>query len=187
MIDSETGSLWSHILGEARQGELEGEQLEVIPSLLTDWKTWRAAHPDTTVMNLSRTSWDYDRQFYSDPERFVIGMVRFEQSRAWSFAGLREEVVVNDTFQDNPIVVVFDVESSGAMIFDRRPNGRTLSFAWREDQLIDIETGTVWHPQTGRALEGELVEERLTPEVGIISFRETWEVFHPKSSYWGEE
>ena len=36
ILDAETKSLWSHILGRAMQGPLEGETLEALPGLMTD-------------------------------------------------------------------------------------------------------------------------------------------------------
>ena len=36
MLDQETKSLWSHILGQAMRGPLKGTRLEVIPSTMTD-------------------------------------------------------------------------------------------------------------------------------------------------------
>ena len=69
MYDRETDSLWSHLLGEAMKGPLKGSELKQIPSVMTDWKTWRTQHPESTVLWLSRTSHEYRREFYQQPER----------------------------------------------------------------------------------------------------------------------
>ena len=53
MIDEETGSLWSHLLGEAMQGPLQGTQLEAVPSEMVTWESWRREHPQTTVREVS--------------------------------------------------------------------------------------------------------------------------------------
>ena len=47
MIDQETGSHWSHLMGTAMKGPLKGEKLEVFPSTMTDWATWRAKYVNT--------------------------------------------------------------------------------------------------------------------------------------------
>lgn len=54
MYDRETFNLWSNITGEAVVGELAAAnaRLEVLPMTLTTWEEWRAAHPDTTVLDL---------------------------------------------------------------------------------------------------------------------------------------
>ena len=82
MMDLQTGSLWSHLLGRAMRGPLGGQELDMLPSAMTDWKTWRSEHPDTTVLALSRTSREYQRDFYRDPSQFVFGMAEGDLSRA---------------------------------------------------------------------------------------------------------
>ncbi len=51
MQDVETGTLWSHITGEAMEGALAGAHLAMIPSVQTSWSEWVAAHPDTRVLH----------------------------------------------------------------------------------------------------------------------------------------
>jgi len=45
-------SLWSQLHGEAVSGPSSGEVLKLLPVELTSWGSWRAAHPETTVMTL---------------------------------------------------------------------------------------------------------------------------------------
>jgi hypothetical protein len=40
MQDAETGSLWSHIRGEAMQGELKGTKLVPLSTELVTWEAW---------------------------------------------------------------------------------------------------------------------------------------------------
>ena len=72
--DLETGTLWSHILGEAMRGELKGERLEVLPAVITPWSDWRKEHPKTTVLSLRRTSREFITEFQKHPGRFVLGV-----------------------------------------------------------------------------------------------------------------
>jgi hypothetical protein len=39
MYDDVTGSLWSHVAGEAVVGELVGTKLELVSAIHTDWAT----------------------------------------------------------------------------------------------------------------------------------------------------
>ena len=74
MQDLETKSLWSHILGECMEGELKGQRLEIVPSSMTDWKSWKEQAPETTAVLMSRTSKNYNRDFYKQkPSAFAIG------------------------------------------------------------------------------------------------------------------
>lgn len=53
LVDRETDSVWSQMDGRAVSGPLEGEPLEVVPSIQTTWGHWRSLHPDTRVMVLA--------------------------------------------------------------------------------------------------------------------------------------
>ncbi len=49
MRDSETGSLWSVLTGEALSGELAGSRLAVLPGFAVFWFAWSDYFPDTAV------------------------------------------------------------------------------------------------------------------------------------------
>lgn len=183
MYDRETGSLWSHILGEAMRGKLKGTTLEIIPSAITDWKSWKAKHPKTTVVMLSRTSRQFKTDFYRNPGRFVIGFVVGGDARAWGFDVLQKSPVINDRFGKQSLLVTFDAKSSAPYLFGREVDGKTLEFAFRERKLVDGGTGSEWDLTTGRAVSGAMKGKQLKPLPGVISFRKAWEKFHPSSSY----
>ena len=44
-------SLWSQLHGEAVSGPSSGEELKLLPVELTSWRSWRMAHPETSVMS----------------------------------------------------------------------------------------------------------------------------------------
>src|SRR5439155_1161397 len=50
MYDRKTESLWVHVTGRAVWGPLKGKQLEFVPSTVTTWSQWKAAHPRTLVL-----------------------------------------------------------------------------------------------------------------------------------------
>ncbi|ELZ74483.1 hypothetical protein C456_08948 [Haloferax volcanii DSM 14919] len=50
MYDDRTNSLWSQVLATAIRGELTGETLSLLPSTISTWGEWRAAHPETEVL-----------------------------------------------------------------------------------------------------------------------------------------
>ncbi|WP_435318047.1 DUF3179 domain-containing (seleno)protein [Haloarchaeobius sp. TZWSO28] len=50
MADDATGSYWSQLLGQAICGPLEGRRLDIVPSTITDWGTWRREQPKTDVL-----------------------------------------------------------------------------------------------------------------------------------------
>lgn len=184
MRDRETKTLWSHLLGRGMRGPLEGEELEIIPAIMTDWKTWRTRHPRTTVAMLSRTANSYRREFYQDPSRFVLGLVHGGRPYAWPFDALTRSPVVNDTLPNRPILVIYLSSSSAAQTYDRVVDGRELTFSNDEGRLVDGQTGSQWDPVSGAAIDGPLKGSQLTPLPAIISYRAAWLKFHPNTRMW---
>jgi len=93
------------------------------------------------------------------------------------FSRLEREPVVNEEVGDVPTAVLFkrgvvsaldagaiadSAEVGTAAAFDRRLEGRTLSFEARGGRFVDRETGSEWDI-TGRAVSGELRGRRLRP------------------------
>lgn len=181
MYDKETGSYWSHILGEAKQGPLQGKRLEQIPSVMTDWKTWSKEHPDATVALLSRTSNAYGTEFYRQPEQFVLGIAEGGKARAWGFDQLAKSPTRNDTWNGQPVAVLFDRDSVTARLYSRKVKDRELNFEASADRIRDRETGSTWEPAMGRAIDGPLKGTHLQALPGIVSYRKTWQTFHPNS------
>lgn len=179
MYDPQTRTLWSHILGEAMAGPLKGAKLEQIPSVLTDWGTWKRQHPKTTVALLSRTANDFDRGFYRKLDRFVVALVHDDKAYAWRFDTLATRPVISTRLGKTPAVVVFSRQGMTARVFDRRVDGRTLTFQQKDNSLVDLETGTRWDPITGKAISGRLRGKHLVPLPAILSFRHAWRTFHP--------
>ncbi|MBI3464337.1 MAG: DUF3179 domain-containing protein [Planctomycetes bacterium] len=181
MYDKETGSNWSHILGEAKQGKLRGKRLEQIPSVITDWQSWRRQYPDSTVVLLSRTSGEYNREFYNPPRQFVLGIVNGDKAKAWGFDRLLESLAINDQFSGKPVLAAFDRGSMTPRLYHRTLDDRVLTFRAVGDNIKDRETGSAWEPVTGRATAGPLAGKYLTALPAIVSYRRVWLKFHPKS------
>ena len=184
MQDLETKTLWSHLLGRGMRGPLKDEKLEVIPSVMTDWESWRSRHPDTTVVTLPRTSARYRREFYRKPSRFVLGITVGGLARAWPFDQLLKQPVVNDQFAGEPVLVLFEPIGSTALAFRRTVDGRELHFEKRGDLLFDRETGSSWDPLTGQAITAGSQAMQLTPLPAVVSYRRAWLTFHPETQFW---
>ena len=188
MVDSETGSLWSHLLGKAMEGEMEGTVLETLPSTMVDWKTWKADHPETTVLALSRTSGDFIKEFHEDANRFVLGLRTLTEAKSYSFSVLQKQPVVNDEFDGEPVVIVFRPERAGGRAFVRKAGEQTLRFEAADDgtAIKDVETGSIWNPETGACESGRLKGKQLEEIPAVVSFRKAWNVFYPESETFNE-
>jgi hypothetical protein len=161
------------------RGPLEGEQLETIPSLMTDWESWKSRHPDTTVLSMKRTSQNYRRDMFDLNSGLDIGLAANGKAQSWSLANLHDEPVVNDRFDGVAIVIVYDTESHTATIYDRNVDGSELTFESRDGELIDRDTDSKWDLFTGVATAGSHKGKQLNRMPGLVTDSAAWGVYHP--------
>lgn len=190
MLDVETKTLWSHILGRAMDGPLKGTTLEIVPGEMTTWKSWKKRFPQTTVVKLSPTRFaHYNREFYKRPEQFVYGAVIDGQPHHRPWAPLMKQSVQNLRAGKRAVLAVTDAESTSVRLFDRTLDGKTLSFKPAEQgaagPLIDDTTGSHWNHR-GEAVAGPWRGKSLPPVVGLVSFASAWKRFHPDSEPFAE-
>ena len=202
MYDRETDTLWSQFSGQAVLGELAGTLLQPSGVTLTTWTTWRDTHPDTTVLDQGGTARDPYVFYYAGDnagvlgetnaderlmrKEFVLGIHREDgYTKAYPFRELSATSVLNDEAPGLPFVVAFDAERGIGQIFARAVEGRVLSFEQGLPieggglVLRDAETGSLWSPITGEALEGPFAGSRLelVPSTAVFWF--AWTDFHP--------
>lgn len=202
MYDHQTQTLWSQFLGRGVQGPLEGVELEVIPVTQTTWSAWRELHPDTLVLEKDyKYVNDTYAGYYSASDAGVFGEsvkddrlglkelvlgIDFDGStKAYPFNVLKTSVVVNDSVADKELIVFFDKGTGTALVYDRRVNGRPLTFRVSgeangpQTMLVDNETGSRWMAFTGRAVEGELRGETMNRLPSHLSFWFAWTDWNP--------
>lgn len=180
MVDKETESLWSHLLGKSMRGELKGTQLETLPGTILTWEAWKKAYPKTTVLAMDRTAREFVKAFQESPGRFVLGLRTATASVAYPFEVLQEERVVNDAFAKEPIVILYDRESTGGRAYSSRVEKRQLTFHWKGSGIVDEETKSEWNLQ-GLCLSGPMKGKQLREIPAIPSFKKAWSQFYPKS------
>ncbi|RMF84387.1 MAG: DUF3179 domain-containing protein [Nitrospinota bacterium] len=212
MYDHQTGSLWSHLTGEAITGAKRGTRLRVLPAMQTTWKLWRALHPETLVIAKSRSPYlrDYSRDpyegyYYSsrtgvipplrrdqrlNPKEYIIGVRIAGKAKAYPFSLLNTHPVINDSFQGTPLLVVFSRESATGMVFRRTLAGKVLTFSLAGEGkgevilLRDAETGSLWSGLTGTAQQGPLQGKSLIPLPLTYAFWFGWKDFYPDTVIW---
>lgn len=167
------------------KGELKGTKLTSVPSLLTDWKSWKTMHPKTTAAILHRTLEDFTRDYYDDPKKFLVGIRDASGQKAWGFNDLVVVLAINDFYQEVPVVVSIDRTSFSATIFKRELDGQVLEFdAHPDGRIVDRETESVWDLQTGKAIDGKLKGNRLVQIPSMVSLTDAWESHFPNSEYY---
>lgn len=209
MYDHQTDSLWSHLVGAAVRGPLKGEHLKPLESMFTRWETWSKLYPASKVLTNDRGSFfggplrdPYESYYRSSdtgmfptrlsdkrvyPKEFVLGLVINDKAKAYPFSALSRQSVVNDVFEGDSILVVFEKESATGMVFARKVQGRTLTFRRTEIKgkngffLIDDATGSFWNGLTGKAVQGPLKGQKLNPRPVTPSFWFGWVDHYPKT------
>jgi hypothetical protein len=178
MRDLQTGSLWSHILGEAMDGPLKGTTLKPIPSLITSWGEWKTKHPETTVMNLDLSAKKYNTKVWQDRKRFVLGMEHHGKTKAWPYNFLEENPVHVETFAGKEFLIVFLKESATAFAYE---TGGKIKSGKLDQGMLVSDDGTHWNPWTAMAVEGPQKGQNLTRAYALPSYRKAWLDFHPDS------
>ncbi len=199
MYDHQTESLWNHMTGEPVVGRLaqSGIRLKVLPVVITTWKEWRTAHPDTLVLDI-RTGHardytpgrPYGRYFGSPDTMFPVSprsdrlkakeyvlAVRIGAARkVFPLEALRREPVVNDRVGTTNVVVVGKADTRTARAYER--GHLTFRPGRAPGQLVEAASGAAWrieeerlvHPRTGETL----------PRVGgHIVYWFGWYAFYP--------
>lgn len=185
MGDKETGSEWSHILGESMAGPLQGTTLEIIPSAMTTWQAWLAKHPETTATMIQPTARDFDSNMLkANADWFGLGLAHAGKTRFWRFDYLAQQPIVNEEFADIPVLVHFDAESQTPVAWNRRVNEKVLAFQANAQGVQDAETESTWDLQRGIATGGSLKGTRLEALPAIVSFTRSWARFHPETTFW---
>ena len=177
--DHDTGSVWSQPLGEAIMGPRKGARLELLSSTLTRWGTWRSAHPDTLALDAPAGRSGFDL------ERMMVAVELDGQSAAYRFTDLWERGPANDVVAGVELAVVTDpADPQRWAVFSRRLDDTVVTLAVEGGRLVDVETGTVWDPVRGTALEGPLVGETLGLLPGFTVFPSEYPTFWPDGKVW---
>lgn len=201
LYDRQTGSHWSQLIGKAVSGKMEGKRLLQLPSSLTTWKRWRETHPETTVYVNRRVPYQSEYTAASiralatksasddlQPTDLVLAVEGHIDAKAYPLKRLAGERAINDSLEEVPLLVALSRDLSTAKIYDRRLDGRTLTFeiSWFGGKLLDIETGSEWDILTGTAIDGSLKDKALQPIPATYVLWYAWKAYRPDTAIYGE-
>ena len=201
MFDRETGSLWSHLTGEAISGPLLGQPLTMLASTQTTWGLWHRDHPQAQVLVVGPgelrdpyagyyksdetgiTARKYQDNRLPAKER-VIGVRLGGEIKAYSFTALARDRVVDDTVGGVLLVIVFDGPSESGAAYRRDPAGRALDFqpGARPLSMTDTQTGSEWDGLAGAATHGPSAGAVLESVPFTYSFWFGWADFYPNTA-----
>ena len=177
--DHDTGSVWSQPIGEAILGPRKGETIELLPSSLTLWGTWKAEHPQTVALDVTA---GFDR-FSLSQMALVIDFGT--DVAAYSVPLLREVGVVNDVVAGLEVAVLIDpADDQRWAVFSRRLDDTIVELSIVDGEVVDVASGTRFDPTRGIGRGGDLDGEILDLLPAFTSFPKDVPTFWPEARFW---
>ncbi len=177
--DHGTGSVWSQPIGEAILGPRKGDRLELLPSELTRWESWREAHPQTLALDAGG---GFDR-FSLDQMALVIDFG--SEVAAYPVIPLREAGVVNDVVAAVEVAVLIDpADDQRWRVFSRRLDDAVVELSLVDGQLLDPASGTRFDPRRGIGAGGDLDGQILDLLPAFTAFPKDIPTFWPDVRFW---
>ncbi|VAW98176.1 hypothetical protein MNBD_GAMMA23-17 [hydrothermal vent metagenome] len=216
MYDRQTQSWWQQFTGKGIVGDYTTIQLKTLPSKVIAYNDFVTAYPDGKV--LSRDT-GYSKQYGENPFRGyddinespflyfdpldsrlspmtrVLAVTRNEKHRIYPLPLLKKLPIINDVFNDTPLVVfskkgMFSavdeqwIDDSrripAAVAYDRRYKNKILKFKLVQGKIIDEQTKTEWNI-LGHAIAGPLKGVKLQSVDRGVHFSFAWLAFQAQS------
>ncbi len=116
----------------------------------------------------------------------VLGVLSGGSARAYPWWIAKNYHAINDSIDGVPVLVTLCEQCSAATAYHRRLDGRTLSMlvlGVHKGTIIlsDVETGSLWSPFEGLALEGPLAGRELPRLPGFLVRWKEWVERHPNT------
>ena len=201
--DAGTGSWWYQATGEAAEGPKKGSKLEEIPYQQMTLKAWIERYPETLIMQpdpnytdvyAQMASYDRGGMVMKDSAgvvarysmlSWVVGVEMNGAAKAYDWADLLEQPVVNDVVGGAPLVVGLEKDSVDYHVWDRIVEGMTYDFTADSTGrgLRDKQTGSLWS-WTGECVEGVNAGKQLETLPSSQMYWHAWKQFHPKTAQW---
>ena len=225
LMPDATGSGFVQFIGQGVVGDLVGWTLKPIPVITTTWAAWKQAHPYTEVMSIEGgPESDVFERYYSTDRNgihnlkpidkrlngkdVVLGLDIGGEAKAYSYPGLIEQPLIEETVGRTAVLVLQERASATAVAFSRTVNGRTLTFngqtknprrrsaeatasgeGERQDYepwlIEDTQTKSTWRAISGECIEGELKGDRMEMLPAMTGFWFAWSRFYPGAQLFG--
>jgi hypothetical protein len=221
MRDEQTGTYWQQITGLAIAGPLAGHRLALVSSDELTYSLWKSEQPGGTVLNdvtryarhYAPKNWDVPMEkaptvlSYAQaglkPRDLMLGVQAFGASRAFPYAAVLKEKLVEDRINGEPILIVVGPDNLSVRVFRRRIRTRidgsiTPDFyrvsgsqtGTQQNQLdpgallLDAQSGSRWNFH-GCAIGGKLQGVCLEPVQAIKDYWFDWRNYNPQTTVYG--
>ena len=193
LYDQATDSLWHHQSGRALSGRFRGKVLGRLPTQQMTFAAWTREHPGTLVLpKPTDPSAPVDTDSYREHVRRISIGLQVEVPgavRLYPLSEMPDGVLVEDELADVPVVVAGHAPSGGAFAYDRRVEGKVLSFvvdSTDDGRPLLREKGGArrWSLRTGRSLEPGGDHGTLRPVLSSLFEVASWSLQHPGGTVW---
>ena len=210
LYDARSQRLIQQISGEIMYGPNAGEHLEQVATQIMSWSAWQERFPSSKVFSYDRRDLiapivrrmlNGIKQANQEPapyfptivelderlpnKREVLGVNANDIAKAYDVDSWKESKLLNEQFNETPLLVVYDSEDKVGSVFERNVGSQTLTFNLinkvEEVRFIDVETGSHWTGE-GEAVSGPLEGTQLTqhPHLNKTMWY-SWANFFPKT------
>jgi len=208
MYDRNTDTVWNAITGEPAFGQLatSGVVLDLLPIVVTDWASWLAEHPDTSVLSLDTGfNRDYTNggaygDYFNDPnfimfpvwqqntedyenKEMIFALTIDGVKKAYPLAQIVPEGVVNDTLADQDVVIISQAsldrdffEPGGAAVRAYATDGLTFTVGDDAGVIVDAD-GNAWEITEEALINAD--GDTLDRLPGHLAFWFGWYSFNP--------
>jgi Protein of unknown function (DUF3179) len=200
MRDKETGSIWSHVTGEAVEGPHKGVSLDIISSNQVTWKEWLKSYPQTLLIAPHPDyAWLYHSSKLSEDHRTISDLVGFNENSPLppnapgygvsrkggalfiSLERLSVLKVMTGKIGEEELVSLYHGESFGGGVYSPMVKGLQLTFKVLEEDLFkDEQTGSIWNC-FGLATQGPLEGTALKNFNAVTLQWYAWQGWYPQS------
>ena len=189
-FDRATESNWSQILNASVNGDLRGQEADLIMLVETDWGTWKSLYPETRVVGpntgFSRT---YGISPYGDystnNDRFLFpvakdgrlplkervhAIVDGADAKAYRFRDFDEGAIISDSFKGTDYLVVGNADFIVSFALGGN-NAAEFEYVYDGSSDVIVQDGAGNRYNIfGEVVAGPASGQRLTPASGFMGF-----------------
>ncbi len=193
LYDSETGSLWSHITGDALAGPMKGARLTRLVAMpRITWKKWRELYPATKALSVDRKEdvpFDRYAEYRRDqtkkrrfpdphldvragPKEMLMGAALGAARKAYPLAAFTQTPLIADRWGGKDLLVYHDTVSGATAVYERPRRG---GFRIVGDRIVSAKRQ--WRAATGVSLPGGEPNLKALPHTNAYWF--AWAAYYP--------
>lgn len=118
-----------------------------------------------------------------DPQDWVLGVAIDGQAKAYPWAMIQRQYVVNDRLGDTPVVIMYCISCNSSLAYRAKVQGRRLNFGVvgvyaHETILHDEATGSWWR-EDGSVVAGPLKGSQLEQLPAALLPWADWQAMYP--------